>query len=255
MTVTTSNDGGIVTLTVDRPKALNAINSDVIESLAAAVEAVPADAIAVLVTGAGDKAFVAGADIAQMVDLGPEEAEAFSRRGSDVFQALADLPCPVIAAIDGFALGGGLELALACDILVAGDGAKLGLPESGLAVVPGFGGTQRLPRRVGGGHAKRLMFTGARIGAEEALAIGLVDMVCPAGQALQTARELADAIARNGPLAVRECKRLIELGADMDLADSLSLESSAFGAIFATVDRREGMQAFMDKRKPAYRGE
>lgn len=245
---------GIATLTINRPKALNALNSDVLDELAATVPSLVGKARAILVTGAGTKAFVAGADIAEMKDHGREEAETFSRRGQHAFQALADFPGPVVAAIAGFALGGGLELALACDVLVASEKAKLGLPETTLGVVPGFGGTQRLPRRVGPGRAKQLLFTGAMVDATEAQRIGLVDIVCAPDDLMATARGLLAAASKNGPLAVEACKRLVDDGLDLPLADAISLEASAFGDIFGTADQVEGMAAFLEKRRPAFRG-
>lgn len=245
---------GIATLTVNRPKALNALNSEVLRELHAAVDALEGKARGILLTGSGTKAFVAGADIAEMKDYGPEEAEAFSLRGQAAFQALSDFPGPVVCAIPGFALGGGLELALACDILVAADGAKLGLPEATLAVVPGFGGSQRLPRRVGPGAAKRLLFTGAMVDANEALAMGLVDVVVPADELMAAAARLLTKTLRNGPLAVADCKRLVNDGMDLPLRDAIAMEAEAFGAIFGTADQTEGMDAFLAKRKPAFKG-
>ncbi len=252
--VTTDISDGIATITVNRPHALNALNSAVLDGIRAAVEGVVGKADAILLTGAGEKAFVAGADIAEMVDYGPAEAEAFSRRGQEAFQTLADFPGPTVAAINGFALGGGLELAMACDILVAADTAKLGLPETTLAVVPGFGGTQRLPRRVGAGKAKQLMFTGGMIGAAEALRIGLVDDVTEPDALIATCTKMLGKALRNGPLAVQAVKRLIDDGLEMDLDDAISMEASAFGEVFGTDDQSEGMQAFLEKRKPSFTG-
>ena len=251
MTVRVDQTEGVATITIDRPEALNALNSDVLDAVHQAVVGLTGDVGAIVVTGAG-KAFVAGADIAEMVDLSPEEAAAFSRRGQAAFQALQDFPGPTIAAVNGFALGGGLELALACDILIAGERAKLGLPETTLGVIPGFGGTQRLPRRVGPGIAKKLMFTGQMVDADEALRIGLADAV--AEDALEAAQAIARAALKNGPLAVARCKQLIDQGADMPQSQAISAEADAFGDLFATKDRREGMQAFLAKRKPEFQG-
>ncbi len=245
---------GIATITINRPKALNALNSSVLDGIRAAVEGVVGQAQAILLTGAGDKAFVAGADIAEMVDYGSEEAEAFSRRGQEAFQTLADFPGPTVAAINGFALGGGLELALACDILVAADTAKLGLPETTLAVVPGFGGTQRLPRRVGPGKAKQLLFTGGMIDAAEALRIGLVDEVVEPDNLLPTCTKMLQKSLRNGPVAISQVKRLVDEGIEMDLSDAISMEAAAFGHVFGTQDQKEGMAAFLEKRRPTFRG-
>lgn len=252
--VVSQQHDGIATITVNRPKALNALDSGVLDALRQRIEGLGTDVRAILLTGAGDKAFVAGADIAQMVDMDADAAEAFGRRGQQAFQALADFPGPTVAAINGFALGGGLELAMACDILVAADTAKLGLPETTLAVIPGFGGTQRLPRRVGLGQAKKLVFTGEMIGAQEALRIGLVDQVTEPDALIPICKKILEKALRNGPLAVQHAKRVIDQGIEMPLEDALSLEASAFGEVFGTGDQKEGMQAFLEKRRPVFRG-
>jgi enoyl-CoA hydratase len=244
---------GVATLTLNRPEALNALDGDVLDALRAAVEDLNGKARAILVTGAG-KAFVAGADIAQMAALGSEEAAAFSRRGQAAFQAFADFPGPVVAAVNGYALGGGLELAMACDIIVASDKAVLGQPEVGLGVVPGFGGSQRLPRRVGPARAKWLLMTGERLKAEQALAIGLVDKVVPAEQLMAEAHKLIDACLANGPLAMSCVKRLVNDGLHLPLRQALELEADMFGDCFGTQDQKEGMQAFLEKRKPQFKG-
>ncbi len=245
---------GIATLTVNRPDALNALNSEVLREIHAAAEALVGKAQGIIVTGAGGKAFVAGADIAEMADYSEDEAAAFSLRGQEAFQALQDFPGPVVAAIPGFALGGGLELALACDILVAASGAKLGLPETTLAVVPGFGGTQRLPRRIGPGRAKKLLFTGAMVNADEALAIGLVDDVVEPDALMDAAQAIIRKAARNGPLAVAACKRLVNDGLNMPLTAAIDMEATEFGRMFGTADQKEGMAAFLAKRKPDFTG-
>lgn len=252
--VLTDIEDGVATITINRPKALNALDAEVLEALEAAVTHLAGQARAIIVTGAGPKAFVAGADIAAMVGLGTDEARSFSRRGQIAFQALADFPGPVVAAINGFALGGGLELALACDILVASEKAKLGLPETTLGVVPGFGGTQRLPRRVGTGQAKRLAMSGQAVGADEALRIGLVDVVVDPDDVLAEARALVGAVLQNGPLAVAQVKRLIDEGSQTSLAEGIEMEADAFGTVFGTADQEEGMRAFLEKRKPAFTG-
>lgn len=252
--VVTDIQDGIATITVNRPEALNALNSAVLDGIRRAVEGVAGNAQAILLTGAGDKAFVAGADIAEMVDYDPDEAEAFSRRGQEAFQTLADFPGPTVAAINGFALGGGLELAMACDVLVAADNAKLGLPEATLAVVPGFGGTQRLPRRVGTGKAKQLLFTGGMVDAAEAHRIGLVDQVTAGEDLITTCTKMLSKALRNGPIAIQQIKRLVDDGMEMPLADGLSLEASAFGEVFGTEDQTTGMRAFLNKEKPAFKG-
>lgn len=244
---------GIATLTINRPEALNALNAEVLDALHATVTGLHGKAKAILVTGAG-KAFVAGADIAAMKDLGADEAREFSLAGQDAFQILVDFPGPVIAAINGYALGGGLELAMACDILVASDKAVVGQPEVKLGVVPGFGGSQRLPRRTGPGVAKWLLMTGESVKAEEALRLGIVDKVVPHDTLLAEAHKIAEAAIANGPLAVASAKRLVDEGLDLDLASALELEADAFGAGFRTTDQKEGMAAFLAKRKPAFTG-
>jgi enoyl-CoA hydratase len=244
---------GIATLTLNRPEALNALNAEVLEALRAAVKGLPGDAKAILVTGSG-KAFVAGADIAQMAAMTPEQAAAFSRQGQAAFQTLAEFPGPVVAAVNGYALGGGLELALACDIIVASDKAALGQPEVSLGVVPGFGGSQRLPRRTGAGRAKWLLMTGERVKADEALRLGVVDVVVPHDELLPASRQLLSKILAHGPLAVASVKRLVDEGLECDLWDGLEYEAEVFGAAFRTQDQKEGMAAFLEKRKPAFTG-
>lgn len=248
-----TDDQGIATLTVNRPEALNALNAEVLEAIHQAVTGLHGKAKAILVTGSG-KAFVAGADIAQMQALSAAEAREFSLAGQDSFQALADFPGPVIAAINGYALGGGLELAMACDILLASDKAVVGQPESKLGVVPGFGGSQRLPRRVGPGVAKWLLMTGETVKADEALRMGIVDHVVAHDGLMAAARDLAARILANGPLAVRACKQLVDDGLDLPLVEALELEAGRFGEMFATADQKEGMAAFLQKRKAAYLG-
>ncbi len=253
--VETTVTDGVAVLTINRPEALNALNSEVLDTIYAEVRLLQQQnaARAIIITGAG-KAFVAGADIAEMKDYGPEQAEEFSMRGQNAFHTLRDFPGPVIAAINGFALGGGLELALSCDILIASSKAKLGLPETTLAVIPGFGGTQTLPRRVGPGHAKRLLFTGAMVDAEEALEIGLVDSVFEPEELMDAAMELARVTLQNGPIAIREAKKLVDEGAHLDLLEAVKLEAVAFGEVFGTDDQKEGMHAFLEKRKPTFSG-
>lgn len=244
---------GIATLTINRPEALNALNADVLDAVAAAARNLQGKAKAILVTGAG-KAFVAGADIAQMQALGKREAEAFARRGHEFGKALAEFPGPVIAAINGYALGGGLELAMACDILVASDKAVVGQPEAKLGVVPGFGGSQRLPRRTGAGVAKWLLMTGDTVKADEALRLGIVDRVVPHDTLLAECRGMAERILANGPLAVAAVKRLVDSGLDLPLAQAMDMEAVAFGDSFATADQKEGMKAFLEKRKATFTG-
>jgi len=249
-------EAGIYLLTVNRPQALNALNSATLDEIGAAADTVAADenARVLLVTGAGDKAFVAGADIAEMRNFTPERGEAFSARGSRVFARLEALPIPVIALVNGYALGGGCELALACDWIVAADRAAFGQPEVNLGVSAGFGGTQRLPRKIGSARAMELLVTGRRVKADEALAIGLVNQVVPAAEILRNGLETARLIASKGPLAVRYTKEAVRRGADMNLTEALALESSLFGRCCSTQDQKEGMRAFLEKRPGKFQG-
>jgi enoyl-CoA hydratase len=251
--------GAIATVTVNRPKVLNALDDATLRELTDAFLALGSrseqDGVrCVILTGAGDRAFVAGADIAAMAGMSADQARAFGARGHRLGTVIEDLPAPVIAAVNGFALGGGLELALACDFALAASTAKLGLPEVGLGIIPGFGGTQRLTRRVGPGRARALIYTGELIGAEEALRIGLVHGVTPPADLLPAVRALADKIANRGPLAVAAAKRAIRLGADLPLDRALELERDQFAALFPTADRTEGMRAFLEKRPPRFQG-
>lgn len=243
-----------VLLTVDRPRALNALNAAVIEALDAAIADIAADptARAVVLTGAG-RAFVAGADIEAMRELTPLQAEAFAGRGQAVLDRLAALPVPVIAAVGGFALGGGCELAMACDLILAGDRASFGQPEVKLGLIPGFGGTQRLARRVGLARALDLCLTGRVIGADEAVAIGLASRKVD-GDVVEAALQVAATIGAMGPVAVRLCKRVIHEHVDGPLAAGLAAERTAFGLCFATEDQREGTSAFLEKRPAEFTG-
>jgi enoyl-CoA hydratase len=254
-----AQDGPLAIVSIDRPDALNALSSKVITELtqACAVIEVSTDVRVVALTGAGDKAFVAGADIAEMADLNPVQAQAFSEMGGALGAAIEGSEKPWIAAVNGFALGGGCELALACDFIYASDKAKFGQPEVKLGLIPGFGGTQRLARRVGVAKAKELCFTGDQIGAAEALRIGLADAVFPHPELMTKVKELAARIAANGPLAVAECKRLIHQGQSTTLEHALALEARSFGLMFATSDMREGTSAFVAKprRAPQFKGQ
>ncbi len=254
--VRVSREGAVVTVTLNRPEKLNALDAELLGALGAAFDSLvrdPSVRVAIL-TGAGDKAFAAGADIAAMAKMSPVEAKAFSEKGHAIGAAMEGAPFPVIGAINGFALGGGCELALACDFLYASDRAKLGQPEVKLGVVPGFGGTQRLARRVGLGHARELCYTGAVIDAAEALRIGLVNAVVPHAELLAKVGAVAATIVKMGPLAVAECKRVLLRGADLPLPDANALETSAFAGLFATGDQREGMTAFVEKRPAQFTG-
>jgi len=250
-------DGPIAVLTINRPKQLNAMDKATLRELAAAAVQLDADpgVSVVIVTGAGEKAFVAGADISEMASFAPQQAEEHARFGQATVAAFERMRKPVIAAINGYALGGGLELALACDIRLASENAVMGLPEVSLATIPGFGGTQRLSRVVGTGIAKELVFTARRVKADEALRIGLVNAVVPQAELMNKAKQMASDISANGPYAVRLAKEVIDRGAQVDLDHGLDIEQKAFGLTFATHDQKEGMRAFMEKRKPNWKNE
>ena len=244
--------GDIAYLVIDRPEALNALNAQVLADLDAALDAIDLDLIrCVIVRGAGEKSFVAGADIAQMKDLDPAGGEAFGKQGNDVFLKLESFPIPVIAAVGGYALGGGCELAMACDFRICSDTAVFGQPEVGLGITPGFGGTQRLARIVGPGMAKQMIYTARNIKADEALRIGLVNAVYPASELYAAAEKLASTIAANAPIAVRACKKAINEGAALPIEQAVVCEEKAFGSCFQTGDQQEGMGAFLEKRKHA----
>ena len=244
--------GDVAYLVIDRPEALNALNAQVLADLDAALDAIDLDLIrCVIVRGAGEKSFVAGADIAQMKDLDPAGGEAFGKQGNDVFLKLESFPIPVIAAVGGYALGGGCELAMACDFRICSDTAVFGQPEVGLGITPGFGGTQRLARIVGPGMAKQMIYTARNIKADEALRIGLVNAVYPAAELYAAAEKLASTIAANAPIAVRACKKAINEGAALPIEQAVVCEEKAFGSCFETGDQQEGMGAFLEKRKHA----
>ena len=243
--------GNIAVATINRPKALNALNSDVLTDLNELVDVVTADAEirALVITGSGEKAFVAGADIGEMSTLTPAEGEAFGKHGNDVFRRIETLPIPTIAAINGFALGGGCELSMSCDIRICSEAAVFGQPEVGLGITPGFGGTQRLARLVGPGMAKQMIYTAKNIKADEAYRIGLVNAVYPAEELMAAAEKLANTIAGNAPIAVRACKKAINDGLQVDMDKAIVIEEKLFGSCFKTADQIEGMGAFLEKRK------
>ncbi|HEX5723881.1 MAG TPA: enoyl-CoA hydratase-related protein [Longimicrobiaceae bacterium] len=246
----------IATLTVNRPDKLNALNADTIRELGAAVDEVTGrdDVGGVIVTGAGEKAFVAGADIAELARMGPVDGIEVSRLGQQVFRRLELSRKPVVAAVNGFALGGGCELALACHLRIAAENARFGLPEVKLGIIPGYGGTLRLPRIVGKGRALELMLTGEMIDAAEAHRIGLANQVVPLAGLQEAARKLLGGILRNGPVAVGLAIECATRGMEMSVDDGLALESNLFGLLASTEDMREGMQAFLEKRKAEFRG-
>ncbi|WP_305046065.1 enoyl-CoA hydratase-related protein [Geoalkalibacter sp.] len=247
---------GIATLTINRPKALNALNEETLKELHCCFAGLRSDPAikVVILTGAGDKAFVAGADIAAMQGFDALAAREFARLGHEVFNLIEKLPQPVIAAVNGFALGGGCELAMACDIRLAGENARFGQPEVNLGVIPGFGGTLRLARLVGKGRAKELILTGDLIDAQEARRIGLVNQVLPSGDLLEGARKMAQKIASKGQVAVRLGKEAIDNGLEMDQDRAGRYEAELFGLCFATADQKEGMSAFLEKRAAQFQG-
>jgi enoyl-CoA hydratase len=254
-TVRIERDGAVAILTVDRPEKRNALNAAVRRELIAALVELRNDAeVRVLVlTGAGEKAFVAGADIGEFAERTPLEQRAVMT-GRRVFDEIAAYPKPVIAMINGFALGGGCELALACDLRIAADTAKLGQPEINLGIIPGGGGTQRLPRVVGTGQAMRLVLTGEIIDAAEALRIGLVDLVHPAAELRARTLELARGMAAKSPVALQMAKSAVRAAAEMPLAAGLAYETELFATCFASDDKREGVAAFLEKRPPSFTG-
>ena len=254
-TITLSIVDRIATLTVNRPDKLNALNDRVIEELGHAIDAVRADASVggIILTGAG-RAFVAGADIAQLEAHGGISAKALAERGQEVFRRFETSPKPTIAAVNGFALGGGCELAMACHIRIASDTAKFGQPEVKLGLLPGYGGTQRLPRLVGKGRALQLLLTGEMIDAAEAYRIGLVNRVVPASELLATATGMLHSMLANGPLAIAQCIEVVNRGYDASLDEALALEATAFGLLAATDDKREGTRAFLEKRAANFSG-
>lgn len=259
-TLKVRDDAGVRVVTVDRPAVLNALSPAVVDELRAAVDDAAAEARrgrvrALVLTGAGEKSFIAGADIAAMARMGEDEAREFARRGHAFGDALAGLRVPVIAAVNGFALGGGCEVALACDFVYASENAKFGQPEVKLGVIPGFGGTQRLLRRVGLARALELCLTGDVIDAREALRIGLANRVLPLAELLPAAIAAARKIAEMGPVAVAEAKRVLHAGASLPLAEANALEVEAFAGLFRTADQKEGMDAFLSKRRPAFAGD
>ncbi len=245
----------IATLTVNRPDKLNALNDATIAELGQAIDQIRVDDSigGVIITGAG-RAFVAGADISELSSQTPVLAKARARGGQDVFRRIETCPKPVIAAVNGFALGGGCELAMACHIRIASDAAKFGQPESKLGLLPGYGGSQRLPRLVGKGRAVQLLITGEMIDAAEAYRIGLVNKVTTTNDLMTTAKEMMRLILANGPLAVALCIEAIDRGLEMSLEEGLILEANHFGLLAATDDMGEGTRAFMEKRPPAFKG-
>ena len=248
--VTSLQEGPILTLTLNRPEALNALNAQVLDDLDAALDAVDLNTVRCLIfTGTGDKAFAAGADIAAMANMTSEEAAAFSRRGNEVFRRIEAFPLPTVAAVNGYALGGGCELAMACDIRLCSENAVFGQPEVTLGITPGFGGTQRLMRLVGMGKAKELIFSARNVKAPKALEIGLVNAVYPPEELLPAAKKLGARIAKNAPIAVRACKAAMNEGIDLPMDEAVDAEIREFSGCFETEDQKRGMAAFLSKQK------
>ena len=248
--ITYEQEGFVGVITINRPKALNALNSRVLEEINETLDNVDLEATrALILTGAGEKSFVAGADIGEMSTLTKAEGEAFGKKGNDVFRRLETFPIPVIAAINGFALGGGCEIAMSCDIRICSENALFGQPEVGLGITPGFGGTQRLARIIGVGKAKEMIYACTNVKAEEAKALGLVNAVYTLEELLPAAKKLAGKIAKNAPIAVRACKKAINDGLDAAMDEAIVIEERLFGSCFESEDQREGMQAFLEKRK------
>ena len=248
-------ENGVAVLTIDRQEKLNALDPQVVEEIGQALLELEIEGPrAIIVTGAGERAFVAGADISAMHAMDAMDAKRFSEIGHAAMALLDRSPIPTIAAVNGFALGGGAEVALACDIRVASENALFGFPEVSLGILPGMGGTQRLPRLIGPAVAKELIFTGRRIDAGEAQRIGLVNRVVAQGEALNAAKELAAEISANGPIAVRHAKTAANRSLDVDLISGLEYEADQFALLFATADAKEGMGAFIEKRKPRFEG-
>ena len=236
-------------ITINRPEALNALNSQVLDDLNEVFDNVDLNTVRALVlTGAGEKSFVAGADIGEMSTLTKAEGEAFGKKGNDVFRKIETFPIPVIAAVNGFALGGGCEISMSCDIRICSENAMFGQPEVGLGITPGFGGTQRLARLIGAGMAKQLIYTARNIKADEAYRIGLVNAVYPLEELLPAAEKLANTIAKNAPIAVRNCKKAINDGLQVNIDEAIFIEEKLFGDCFESYDQKEGMANFLRKK-------
>ena len=253
--VRTENKDGVLVITIDRPKSLNALNAQTVGEISSAFEAARMDdsVKVVIVTGGGEKAFVAGADITELAQMTPITGKAVAENGQRVFRTIEKFPKPVIAAINGFALGGGCELALACHIRIASEKAQLGLPEVTLGIIPGYGGTQRMARLLGKGKALELILTGDRIPAAEAERIGLVNKVVPAEELMNAAETMARTIAKRGPLAVSAAIEAVMSGSDMPFEEGQFLEATLFGLLASTEDMREGMTAFLEKRAAEFK--
>ena len=249
------HNDGITVLKISAPKSLNALNSTILKEMGDFIGTLDAKTRVLIITGDGEKSFVAGADISEMAHLNEPQGFEFGRLGAQVFRAIETLRIPVIAAVNGFALGGGCELAMACDIRIASSKAKFGQPEVGLGIIPGFSGTYRLPKLIGQGYAKEMIYTGKVIRADEALRIGLVNAVYEPEELMDKAMEMAQMMLKNAPVAISLAKQSINEGYDLNANDAIGLENRLFGKCFATVDQKEGMDAFLNKRKADFKGE
>ena len=249
------HNDGITVMKISAPKSLNALNSTILKEMGDFICSLDAKTRVLIITGDGEKSFVAGADISEMAHLDEPHGFEFGRLGAQVFRAIEVLPIPVIAAVNGFALGGGCELAMSCDIRIASSKAKFGQPEVGLGIIPGFSGTYRLPKLIGQGYAKEMIYTGKVIRADEALRIGLVNAVYEPEELMDKAMEMAKMMLKNAPVAISLAKQSINEGYDLDADGAIGLENKLFGKCFATVDQKEGMDAFLNKRPAAFKGE
>lgn len=250
-----AEESNVCTMTISAPKSLNALNSTILNEINCFLDSLDfAKTRVLIITGDGEKSFVAGADISEMAGLDPKAGETFGKRGADVFRRIETLPIPVIAAVNGFALGGGCELAMACDIRICSSNAKFGQPEVGLGIIPGFSGTYRLAKLVGMGMAKQLIYTGGAIKADEALRIGLVNAVCEQADLMPKAMEMALRICNNAPIAVRMAKECINAEYDLAADEAIAYENVRFGQCFATEDQKNGMKAFLEKGKYQFQG-
>ena len=249
------HNDGITVMTISAPKTLNALNSTILKEINDFIDGLDATTRVLIITGDGEKSFVAGADISEMAHLNEPQGEEFGRLGAQVFRKIEVLPIPVIAAVNGFALGGGCELAMSCDIRIASVKAKFGQPEVGLGIIPGFSGTYRLPKLIGQGYAKEMIYTGKVIRADEALRIGLVNAIYEPEELMGKAMEMAAMMLKNAPVAISLAKQSINEGYDLDAPGAIALENKLFGKCFATVDQKEGMDAFLNKRAATFKGE
>ncbi len=249
------HNNGVTVLTISAPKTLNALNSSILKELNDFIDNLEPTTRVLIITGDGEKSFVAGADISEMVHLNEAQGHEFGRLGAQVFRKIEVLPIPVIAAVNGFALGGGCELAMSCDIRICSANAKFGQPEVGLGIIPGFSGTYRLPKLIGQGYAKEMIYTGKVIRSDEALRIGLVNAVYEPAELMGKAMEMAAMMLKNAPVAIGLAKQSINEGYDLDADGAIALENKLFGKCFATADQKEGMDAFLNKREASFKGE